>query len=135
MDPSDKEVKSSNSQKGGVEATKLKDEARVHLGTLRDLGPEYEDEVVDSFVEKVQRSLDSGRIEREEADRTRSRGTDTEVNFGALISVALCVGLPLTAVAGGIAGASGIVVVWVSHLQSCSSCPWEYPERVRFDHT
>ncbi len=113
MDSVDNEMRHSNSPKSSQEATMLKDEVKVHLGAFRDLGPEYEDEVVDSFVEKVQRSLDSRLIEREEVHRTSSRDIDNEVNIAALIKVALCVGLPLTAVAGGIAGASGVVVVWV----------------------
>ncbi len=86
----------------------IKDEARVHLAARREMGPEYEDELVDSFVEKVEESLKASHT------KVRSPRSDADIDIAKTICIGLCLGIPLTAVAGTFGGSVGIAAVWTA---------------------
>ena len=84
----------------------IKDEARVHLAAWREMGPEYEDELIDSFVEKVEESLKASQT------RVQSPPSDSDSDIAKMICIGLCLVIPLTAVAGTFGGSVGIAAVW-----------------------
>ena len=93
----------------------LQEEARAHLGARKDLGPEYEDEIIESFVQKVERIIDA-RIDAKLNQLRLPARPRNRVNPIAILAIAMTLGIPLTAIAGGIAEETGIITVWVSIL-------------------
>jgi hypothetical protein len=85
-----------------------REEARATLAARRELGPEYEDELVDAFVEKVERRLAKRKREELDADEDR-RG----VSFVAAL-VSLGCGIPITAIALSGGGVPALIVVWTA---------------------
>src|SRR5918999_2921743 len=75
-----------------------KDELESAVEARRELGPEYEDAVLDSFVEKVERRLE----ERLKAAPTKDGPPTLAVPLGSL-----GLAIPLLGVAGGTAGLAG----------------------------
>lgn len=77
----------------------------------RELGPEYEGELVASFVDRidatVQRRVDA------ELDRRRE-GEESGAGSSFVVALAsLGTGIPITAIAGGIAELPGIITAWL----------------------
>ena len=89
--------------------TDLQQELALHLETLRDLGPEYTDSVaaallneIDGLIEsKVQQALAAGGAHRSITLRERQR----------FVLMILAISIPLLAIAGGIGGLVGLVLV------------------------
>jgi hypothetical protein len=79
-----------------------REEARAALEARRELGPEYEDHVVDALVDKIEQRL----AERRPA---RRQGAVTPLVLGSL-----GVSIPLIAIAGGTAGLAGVIAVCVA---------------------
>ncbi|MFD9304731.1 hypothetical protein ACFWCB_19085 [Streptomyces sp. NPDC060048] len=106
-----------------MESQELKKELDATLDARRELGPEYEAALVDSFVEKVDTQVRRRLAEeRLSAARGGSRGTarsSQDGNFGerfgfAIITLVLAV--PLSAIGAAQARLSGLVVVWLGIL-------------------
>ncbi|MFC3572772.1 hypothetical protein ACFOZ0_05660 [Streptomyces yaanensis] len=102
----------------------LKKELSATLQARRELGEEYESALVDSFLEKVDQRIDGAidrRVRRQLAEQqmvvargARSpRATDSwGERFGFGI-VSLVMAIPLSAIAGGLAGTTGLVAAWL----------------------
>jgi hypothetical protein len=93
--------------------TTPRDELQAAIEARRELGVEREPELVAGFLDRIDRELDR-RIDerlakRSPPARTRGREPMLPVTF-----VSLGVSIPLLAIAGGIAGLSGIIVVCVA---------------------
>jgi hypothetical protein len=81
-------------------------EVHAALEARRELGPEYDDEVVDALVEKIERKLDERRRP------PRPHEFDLRLAFGSM-----GVGIPVTAVANSNAeGACGVVITIVAWI-------------------
>lgn len=92
----------------------LEGELKIHLDTLHELGPEYSDSLATAFVERVDRLIEE-RVEQRLAERGGSRTAsgpgarrravqERRRLFGPWVVIPiLAMGIPLTAVAGGIA--------------------------------
>ncbi|MER7733186.1 hypothetical protein ABTX80_20075 [Streptomyces erythrochromogenes] len=99
-------------------AQELKKELDATLKARRDLGPEYEAALVDSFVEKVDTQV-RRRLAEERLAAARGEGPcagPADGNFGerfgfAIITLVLAV--PLSAIAAVQTGFKGLVVTWV----------------------
>ncbi|NJQ02747.1 hypothetical protein [Streptomyces zingiberis] len=99
----------------------LKKELDATLQARRELGPEYESELVDSFLEKLDGAVDR-RVRRQLAERrmivargTRSRG-EAGGGFGSRYGFgifSLVMALPLSGVGAATAGLPGLIVTWV----------------------
>ncbi|HVM57706.1 MAG TPA: hypothetical protein VMT74_09595 [Gaiellaceae bacterium] len=77
----------------------------------RELGPEYEDQIVDALAEKIEKRLDE-RLALQQRPARRHREPDMRVMLG---SIAL--GVPVTAVALSNAhGAGGVVVAIIAWI-------------------
>lgn len=94
-----------------------REDLQAALGARRELGPEYEDAVLDSFLERVDKSIEArvdARVAERAGDRGQlarrpsQRGTDSGLVLGI---VSLCTGIPITAIAGA-EGLAGVVVAW-----------------------
>ena len=79
-----------------------KDEVESAVEARRELGAEYEDSVLDSFVEKVERRLE----ERLKAVPRKAGPPALAVPLGSL-----GLAIPLLGIAGGTAGLSGVIAV------------------------
>ena len=81
-----------------------RDEARATLAARHELGADFEDELVDRFVEKVEQRLETryGKAARREGDKPFN-----------LAVVSIIFGIPLTAIAGGVAGLAGLMIAWI----------------------
>ncbi|NGO70928.1 hypothetical protein [Streptomyces boncukensis] len=108
----------------------LKKELDATLATRKELGPEYEDELIDSFLEKIEQRLDGvvdKRVRRQLAEqqmvvaRGSSRPQQTGQSpslpdgFGARLGLAvasLVLAIPLSAIAAVNAGLSGLIACW-----------------------
>ncbi|GAX53890.1 hypothetical protein [Streptomyces olivochromogenes] len=103
----------------------LKKELDATLHARRELGEEYESALVDSFLEKVEQRVDGAvdrRVRRQLAEqqmvvargsRSPQGATDSwGERFGFGI-VSLVLAVPLSAIGGGVAQLSGLLVAWV----------------------
>ncbi|MEU1160871.1 hypothetical protein ABZ372_08770 [Streptomyces sp. NPDC005921] len=104
--------------------TDLQKDLAATLHARRELGPEYESELADSFVEKLDQRID-GAVERrlrrglaEQQMRVargvrRPKGTDSwGERFGFGI-VSLVLAIPLSAIGGAFGGMTGLIATWV----------------------
>ena len=71
----------------------------------KELGPAYEDEIVDSLLAKIDQRLEERRP-RPPAQAHGRRGL-------SMAGLSLILGIPITAIAGHMAGLAGIIVVWI----------------------
>jgi hypothetical protein len=81
------------------------EEVASALAARRELGPEYEDAVVDAFVDKVERRLE----ERMTKAPARREPPAAVVPLGSL-----GLAIPLLGVAGGTTGLAGVIAVCVA---------------------
>ncbi|HEV8250964.1 MAG TPA: hypothetical protein VGQ15_13415 [Gaiellaceae bacterium] len=78
-----------------------RDELRHALETRRELGPDYEDEVADAFIAKLEQRLD-----RRDSQLRRRRDHQKELILGAM-----GISIPLLVIAGVFGGIAGIALV------------------------
>ncbi|MFG3286375.1 hypothetical protein [Streptomyces sp. NPDC048111] len=103
----------------------LKKELDATLHARRELGPEYESALVDSFLEKVEQRVDTSvdrRVRRQLAEQQmvvtrggRPAPSGSESNFGerfGFAMVSLILAVPLSAIGGVNAGFKGLLVTW-----------------------
>jgi hypothetical protein len=81
-----------------------RDEAEAALAARRELGPEYEDHVVDAFVERVEERLAK---RRDETPAPRKHEPPALV----VPLASLGMSIPLLGIAGGTSGLAGIAFV------------------------
>ncbi|MGW1378635.1 hypothetical protein ACWD6P_30835 [Streptomyces sp. NPDC002446] len=100
----------------------LRKELDATLQTRKELGPEYEPELVESFLEKLEVAVDR-RVRRQVAEqqvqvargagpaRQRSGGNDFWQRFG-IAALSLVLNIPLSVIASSHAGLPGLLVCW-----------------------
>ena len=81
-----------------------REEARATLAARQELGSEFDEQLVDQFLAKVEQRLDE---QRTPAKRERGKGTFE------LAVVSMIFGIPLTGIAAGVAGLAGLMVAWL----------------------
>ncbi|GII31435.1 hypothetical protein Pmi06nite_48770 [Planotetraspora mira] len=87
---------------------------RAIIATRRDLGPDYEDALVDSFLDKLDVEI-AARVRSEVAAQTAGIAKDTHRGKDTTVPVALGslgIGIPLTAIASSNAGGAGLLLAW-----------------------
>jgi hypothetical protein len=100
------------------------DEIRAAAETHRDLGPEYQSAVIDSFLDKVGREIDArvdARVAALGAQSQQPAKTHTHARSGApvaVLAITMTLGIPLSAIAVAAgqhpAGFWGLLVVWAA---------------------
>ena len=92
------------------------DEVRAAAETHRDLGPDYQSAVIESFLDKVGREIDA-RVDARVAEQ-RGRRAPRERSAFAVVVISLLAGIPLSAIAVGDgqhpAGLAGLLVIWAA---------------------
>lgn len=91
------------------------------VGARRDLGQDYDTALVDSFLAQVDRSI-MARVDARVAEHGVGRNVAARPQPGmprrpadsslVLAIVSFGTGIPLTAIAGGTSGLSGLLVAW-----------------------
>ena len=101
----------------GLVGPHLEQELRATLAARRELGPEADEALVQTFLEKIEREIDR-RIQdgiaarqRELARRGRSGWSLAVSGIVAVTSLGVSVPVTIALVAGG-AGLAGVAVVW-----------------------
>ncbi|OIV37346.1 hypothetical protein BIV57_11420 [Mangrovactinospora gilvigrisea] len=95
----------------------LRTELEAALAARRDLGPEYEHALVESFLDRMDHQLRDDRrsrlaSEREAAAATRDRARES---MGLALG-SLGIGVPLSGIATSSSGLWGLVVTWLGIL-------------------
>ena len=80
-----------------------RDELRATLAARRELGREYEDELVESFARRLEERLQERRPQRV-VRKDPSQGT-------AITIVSILAAIPMVAIAGGTVGVPGVALV------------------------
>ncbi|MEW9521543.1 hypothetical protein [Streptomyces tubercidicus] len=122
----------------------LRKELDATLQTRKELGPEYESELLESFLEKLDENVDR-RVRRQLAEqqiqvargtlppRRAGNGREFWERFGfAALSLALAI--PLSAIGAGIAGLPGLLVTWAGIVgvnAAHGTVPWLRPRKDR----
>ncbi|MFF4188025.1 hypothetical protein ACFYZ9_33005 [Streptomyces sp. NPDC001691] len=134
-----------------VKDAELKKELDATLNARRELGPEYESALVDSFLEKVEQRVDGSvdrRVRRQLAEQQMvvARGgrppqSGQESHFGerfGFAMISLILAIPLSAIGVVNAGYSGLLTTWlgivaVNAVHAAHRWPWLRPRRSRED--
>jgi hypothetical protein len=99
------------------------DEIRAAAETHRDLGPDYQSAVIESFLDKVGREIDArvdarlavARAVPEQPVKARRHVSGSQI---AILVITMTLGIPLSAIAVAAgshpAGFGGLLVVWVA---------------------
>jgi hypothetical protein len=103
-----------------AEESPTRDDVAAAIGARRELGAEYEDAVIDSFVARLDRQI-AERVDQQVAERVGSKGKApartpaTEVNNSrsfVLGVVSMVAGIPITVLSSENAGVGGLLVAW-----------------------
>ncbi|TDB95715.1 hypothetical protein E1267_41580 [Nonomuraea longispora] len=93
----------------------LREDFQATLDARRDLGPDYEEALVDSFTERLDATI-AARV-RAELDRDTAPPHKKSTPGAPMIPVALgsmAMGIPLTAIASANAGLVGLIITWLA---------------------
>jgi hypothetical protein len=99
-----------------------RDDLTAAIGARRELGKDYEDAVVDSFVARLDERI-AERVDEQVAERiggkpklkapTPAQAADAKDNSSFIVAlVSLGVGIPITAISSENAGIAGLIVSW-----------------------
>lgn len=89
-------------------------DAEAILAARRELGLSYEKELVENFAERIERAVDAQVAQRtgglDQVRRDAAAAGKRQLTLGI---VSLGTGIPITAVAGGVADLPGVTVAWL----------------------
>ena len=91
----------------------VRKDLRAAVAARQELGPEYEAEIIDSFLEK----LDARDVQRRagllpEPARPRRPSREQDPGGLALAIISVVAAIPITAIAAGMIGPFGVVIGW-----------------------
>ena len=90
----------------------LRQDLQAALGARRELGPEYEAAIVESFVDNLERTI-AARVDEHLAEvdvKAAAAAGDTRQFVLGIVS--LGTGIPITAISGAMADLLGMVFAW-----------------------
>ncbi|MEV0587521.1 hypothetical protein [Nonomuraea sp. NPDC050310] len=88
---------------------------RATLDARRDLGPEYETALAESFADRLDQVI-AARVQAEiqAAGPSAKKRAKTQAEVTTTVAIAsLGLGIPLTAIAAGTAGPLGLLIAWI----------------------
>ena len=93
-----------------------REDVQAALAARQELGERMEPELIDAFLDRVEQALDARLDARVEARLRRSRAAagSRAQHLTGRIAASLGLGIPLTAIAGGMGEVFGIIAVWAS---------------------
>ena len=86
-----------------------REELQAHVAARRELGPEYEPELMDSFLERIEK-----RVEERRHGKAARRDSRPHTTITPLVLGSLALSIPLIAVAGAQAGPFGVAMVCIA---------------------
>ncbi|MDQ3616834.1 MAG: hypothetical protein M3393_09465 [Actinomycetota bacterium] len=89
-------------------------EIEAVLETRRELGSVYEPALVDSFADKIEVAI-AARVDAQVSRRQGEQRADESRGHRQMVLgiVSLGTGIPITAIAGGVAQTSGVMIAWI----------------------
>lgn len=97
---------------GIADGSSSREDLRATIEARRDLGPEYEAALVESFLEKIETTI-AARVRAEVAAQTTGQGPHKKSDAAVGVALgSLGIGIPLTAIAAGNAGTPGLFLAW-----------------------
>ncbi len=90
----------------------LRRDLGASVGARRELGPAYEAELVESFVDRVDATIKQ-RVDAELSSRRSPSGEHNDPQPFVIAIVSLGTGIPITAIAGGVADLPGVIAAWI----------------------
>jgi hypothetical protein len=92
----------------------VRKDLRAAVAARQELGPEYEDAIIDSFLER----LDARDVQRRaglpaEAAPRRHPSRENDPGGLALAIVSIVAAIPITAIAAGMIGPFGVLIAWI----------------------
>lgn len=99
----------------------LREDLQATLDARRDLGPDYEKALVESFADRLDATI-AGRVRAELAAQgadpaaygPRPRAKSPGSAMTPIVLGSLGIGVPLTAIAAGQAGLLGLAIAWIA---------------------
>ncbi|HEY3561665.1 MAG TPA: hypothetical protein VGL05_29575 [Kribbella sp.] len=96
----------------------VRKDLRAAVAARQELGPEYENEIIDSFLEKLDardRQFRAGLLPEPAPNRPAVRHPSRETDPGglALAIVSIAAAIPITAIAAGMIGPFGVLIAWI----------------------
>lgn len=93
----------------------LRDDLQATLDARRDLGPDYEAALVESFVERLDATIAARvRAELNHHGHAPSGKRNPGAPMIPIVLGSLGIGVPLTAIAAGTAGPAGLMMTWLA---------------------
>ena len=94
----------------------VRKDLRAAVAARQELGPEYEAEIIEGFLER----LDARDAQRREVaapeNRPVQRGRETDPGGLALAIISVVAAIPITAIAAGMVGIEGVIIAWLGLL-------------------
>jgi len=92
----------------------LRRDLEATVGARRELGPSYDDALVESFVERLDSTIEA-RVETAVAAHREAEQRDGSSDHHRFVIalVSFGTGIPITAVAGGTADLPGVITAWL----------------------
>ena len=87
------------------------DDLKATLAARREINPEMEDALIANFLQQVERRIDA-RVDARVAEVTKTRAKRSG-QYTGMVAASLALSIPLLAIAGGIAGPTGIALVMI----------------------
>ena len=89
-------------------------EVEALLRARQELGAEYDAELVQSFADRIERTVESRLAERKSTTRAARKAEEGAGSRQMILGfVSLGTGIPITAIAGEAAGLPGILAAWL----------------------
>ncbi|GAA1572740.1 hypothetical protein GCM10009789_27860 [Kribbella sancticallisti] len=94
-------------------ADEVRKDLRAAVAARQELGPEYEAEIIESFLEK----LDAARVARQPGEAAQpvqpvQQSRETDPGGLALAIVSVAAGIPITAIAANMEGTFAMIICW-----------------------
>ncbi len=93
-----------------------REDVQAAIAARHELGERMEPEIIDTFLDRVEQTLDArldARVE-DRLRRTRASAGSRAQSLTARIAASLGIGIPLTAIAANTTGLPGVIAAWVS---------------------
>ncbi|MBA2891064.1 hypothetical protein [Nonomuraea soli] len=93
----------------------IRQDLHATLDARRDLGPDYEHALVESFAARLDEVI-AAKVASEVAGQRKKSKKKQSGSAGTVVPVAICsliFGIPITAIASEKAGLVGLMVVWI----------------------
>jgi hypothetical protein len=90
----------------------VRKDLRAAVAARQELGPDYEPEIIDAFLEKIDARIAERPVAAPEPVRTGPPSKENDPGGLALAIVSVVAGIPITAIAGEMEGTFAVIICW-----------------------